>query len=351
MRTRDAIIDPILQRIYAGERNLHSRDLSHEWFLGLLAHLQRSDSRPFKAEMAAILAQHARWMTREIDLEDPALDDEGKARFAELAQDGYTYLQLPEKFVDTMEAAFHGVTLHDSSGEHQIVYGEDSRSAPKTAYASTCNLTIPGLCILEFPEVVKLVSNRLILRLVHRHLGALPRLSGMMLSVTLSGKNGSAGSVNWHIDKGPLSWLKMFVYLNDVDAESGPHAFVRGTQNDMFVHESLRASLPGQPENVETLMNTQRWADSYVHAVFPNREKYHVGPKGTAFLEDTRGFHKATHPTNGLRRMLSIEWSLDPTPLGIPHKRIGFDDLSDSIRPTSPKAEARFRYMFGEYLQ
>ncbi|MDA9975442.1 hypothetical protein N9F34_01225 [Alphaproteobacteria bacterium] len=349
MRTRDAIDDPILRRIYKGESRLHARDLSQDWLVGLLIHLQRSNSRPFKAEMAAILAQHTRWMTQEFDEEDRTLDEEGEARFAELAQDGYTYLQLPEKFVETIEASFHDVILDDNTSEHQIIYGEDVRAAPKTSYSS--NFKNPALCILEFPEVVKLVCNRFIMRLVYRHLGALPRLSGMALTVSQSGKDGSVSSADWHIDKGPLSWLKMFIYLNDVDSNSGPHAFVRGSQNDVFVHEALRASLPRQSEYVGTLMGAQRWTDSHVRAVFPDRKKYHVGPKGTAFLEDTRGFHKATHPTKGIRRMLTIEWSLDPSPYGPPPRRIGFDALAKSIRPTNPKSEARFRYMFGQYLQ
>ena len=83
------------------------------------------------------------------------------------------------------------------------------------------------------------------MRLVHRHLGALPRLSGMGLIASQSGKDGSVGSSNWHIDKGPLSCLKMFIYLNDVNSNSGPHAFVRDSQNDVFVHEAWGRACPG----------------------------------------------------------------------------------------------------------
>ena len=83
------------------------------------------------------------------------------------------------------------------------------------------------------------------MRLVHRHLGALPRLSGMGLTASQSGKDGSVGSSNWHIDKGPLSCLNMFIYLNDVNSNSGPHAFVRGSQNDVFVHEAWGRACPG----------------------------------------------------------------------------------------------------------
>jgi hypothetical protein len=315
----------------------------------LLTHLQRSDSRAFKAEMAAILAQHVRWMTQEFDLEDQTLDEEGAARFDELVRDGFTYLRIPEKSVEALEAAFHGVILSDITGEHQIVYGEDARAAPKTYYTS--EFANPDLCILEFPEVVKLVANRFVMRLVHRHLGALPRLSGMGLAISQSEKDDNVPSGDWHLDKGPLSWLKMFIYLNDVDSESGPHGFVRGSQNDAFVNAALQESPLGRPQHARTLISTQRWSDAEVRAVFPDRETYHIGRKGTAFLEDTRGFHKATRPTKGIRKMLTIEWSLDPSPLGVPKRRIGFDDFSNSIRPTDPKAEARFRYMFGEYLK
>lgn len=200
------------------------------------------------------------------------------------------------------------------------------------------------------PAIVKLATNKHILKLVRHYLGALPRLSAMGISIYQPEQEGKLPSSNWHIDKGPISSLRMFVYLNDVNADNGPHGFVAGSHNDAVVEDALATGLRDQRELADQLLESQRWSNEDVTKIFPEREIFHTGPAGLAILEDTRGLHRATPLKAGQRVMLTLEWSLDPSPLGGQRDKMRFEDISDSIRPTSERAEKRLRYIFSEYL-
>lgn len=349
MNTSDVISDRVLSKIYSGEREIHHRDISQDWFVGLLTHLQRSDSRPFKAYLRGVLAQHARWITREFDSGDDALDAVLAGKFEELRADGYSCFNLPREQVDEILAAFQGIELSDATGSECIKFGPDFSKATKTALSS--EFVDVGACVLTMPAVVRLAANKQILKLARHYLGALPRLSGMGLSVYQAGKQGPVPSNDWHIDKGPVSWIKMFVYLNDVTPRSGPHAFVAGSHDDEKVRLALTKRLPDSPDMVELFLNKQRWSNAEVEAVFPGQEVRNAGPAGLMVLEDTRGFHKATPLLEGHRVMLTFEWSLDPCTLARSPHQISYEAVPDEIRPKSERAEQRFRYIFGEYLR
>jgi hypothetical protein len=63
MHARNLVSDPVLNRICLGMTDIHHRDISQDWFVGFLVHLQRSNSRMVKSYLRDVLAQHTKWMT------------------------------------------------------------------------------------------------------------------------------------------------------------------------------------------------------------------------------------------------------------------------------------------------
>lgn len=101
----------------------------------------------------------------------------------------------------------------------------------------------------------------------------------------------------YHFDfDAPPRWLKLFVYVTPVGPENGPHVFVKG---------SHQARLSRAQEIVSR--GYTRIADDNIAQAYGNEAAVEIiGPRGTVFLADTRGFHKGKHPTGGDRLICQL---------------------------------------------
>jgi len=109
----------------------------------------------------------------------------------------------------------------------------------------------------------------------------------------------------FHFDYDPApKWLKFFVYVTDVDAESGPHIFVRGSHRRR------------QPHLRDTLARGYvRIADGEIEQLFGRDNVVElVGARGTVLAVDTMGFHKGKPPRSRSRLIMQLEYA---TPLFI----------------------------------
>jgi hypothetical protein len=91
----------------------------------------------------------------------------------------------------------------------------------------------------------------------------------------------------WHRDLNNKKYLlKAFFFLNDCEITTGPHEFVSGSHIDLSLNDKRYFS----DEEVDKAYppNSERRIKSIVKA-------------GTVVLEDTRGLHRATVPTEGHR--------------------------------------------------
>lgn len=115
----------------------------------------------------------------------------------------------------------------------------------------------------------------------------------------------------WHRDRDDFSFFKFFMYCTDVDSSSGPHAFLPGTHlsdslSSLFSTDSANNSLV-------TGSTHQFLSDSDLSNLrYSGRKKIWLGPAGTCFLEDTRGFHRAYVPTQKPRLIFSLVWTVGP---------------------------------------
>ena len=141
-----------------------------------------------------------------------------------------------------------------------------------------------------------LASSTGVLNVVGRYLETVPilNLPDSWFSFPVDDlKSGSAQ--NWHVDCDRVKWIKVFVYITDVENENGPHSFISTT------HKNWR---------IKT--NNSRFLKESVAKKFESSEiQIFKAKRGTVIFEDTRGLHKGTPLSAGHRLILQLEFSTD----------------------------------------
>ncbi|NOT35317.1 MAG: hypothetical protein HOP12_14330 [Candidatus Eisenbacteria bacterium] len=115
---------------------------------------------------------------------------------------------------------------------------------------------------------------------------------------------GAADGGQFHYDVADVKSLSVFLYLTDVDDESGPHVVIRGTQ--------ARRT----PQQIFTRMLD----DATAERRFGDRIQVIRGPRGTGWFEDIATYHKQAHGTK-VRLLLSLLYSLHRRP-GVPRRSL-----------------------------
>jgi hypothetical protein len=164
-------------------------------------------------------------------------------------------------------------------------------NAPKDARRASYPLDT----IVRCPHVLEAINRPDVIEMATRYLGCRPTISAVGLHWSLPSPAGSAEVQKFHRDPDDWYFLKMFIYLTDVDEGCGPHEFVRGTHR-----ESGRVfSRPYQDAEIE-----RRYGADAVIGV--------VGAAGTTFFADTWGIHKGRVAVTRPRLNLQVTYSVLP---------------------------------------
>jgi hypothetical protein len=97
----------------------------------------------------------------------------------------------------------------------------------------------------------------------------------------------------FHYDIIDFKSLTLFVYLTDIDSDSGAHMVIEGTHNNKRLRDIINITLD----------------DDVAQKKFSNRIKVIAGKKGTAFFEETSTYHKV-EVCKSRRLILSIDYVL-----------------------------------------
>ncbi|MCW0001127.1 hypothetical protein OE766_23145 [Pararhizobium sp. YC-54] len=103
----------------------------------------------------------------------------------------------------------------------------------------------------------------------------------------------SRASFKFHFDLDDWRMLKFFFYLSDVDADAGPHVYVRGSHNRRRMKHQLTL-LVGHP------------ADEVMDFYGEDSAIILTGKAGTGFVEDPFGFHMGTLAKHSPRLMMEV---------------------------------------------
>jgi AcrR family transcriptional regulator len=103
----------------------------------------------------------------------------------------------------------------------------------------------------------------------------------------------SRASFKFHFDLDDWRMLKFFFYLSDVDADAGPHVYVRGSHNRRRMKHQLTLLVGHQADEVMDFYGE----DSAITL---------IGKAGSGFVEDPFGFHMGTLAKHSPRLMMEV---------------------------------------------
>lgn len=149
--------------------------------------------------------------------------------------------------------------------------------------------------VLSCPLIMALINDPEVLSLASAYLGCCPTLSSVGLRWSFPSRSEASDVQRFHRDPDDWRFVKLFVYLTDVDENSGPHIYVQGShRSDLRVR--------ARPYDL-----------SYIERKYgPDSTRMMLGRRGTAFMADTVGIHMGKPPTERPRLMLIAQYSLLP---------------------------------------
>ena len=230
-------------------------------------------------------------------------DPDGTARAAvDLARDGFVRLSpVDDGIVAALRSYF----------ERQDVF-DDNRLVP-CAMGETGDwyrAHFPTTTVVASPGLVELANDPRLLILAARHLGAVPTILGYAAWWSFAGRDRPFDEQYYHRDLADFRFCKLFLYLTDVDMDSGPHAFVPGTHDPVRM-AALAASWQGGPQAFrDWFFRSLRKTDAETHAHLGIDPVLLDGPAGTLFLADTRGIHKGMVPRTRNRLVCQVVYGV-----------------------------------------
>tara|TARA_Y100000741_G_scaffold359424_1_gene340050 strand:- start:3292 stop:4236 length:945 start_codon:yes stop_codon:yes gene_type:complete len=151
--------------------------------------------------------------------------------------------------------------------------------------------------------LIQLSINENTLNIVNSYLGLCSKLVYFELaSSKVIGKNDiTQGSQRWHRDPGLSRICKMFIYLTDVDENSGPFTYVKKSHNGGDYNKVFPQKQFGRHGYYPQ--------DGLVEKEIPNEKLIKcVGKAGTVIFCDTIGLHKGGHSISNSRTMYTSSY-------------------------------------------
>jgi hypothetical protein len=149
---------------------------------------------------------------------------------------------------------------------------------------------------LQSAEVQEFATDPVMALIAQKYLGQPVMMDEVAFWWTTS-KRSEDANLNaqlFHQDRDRLSFLKFFIYLTDVEPDTGPHVYVKGS------HRELPWSLRGDGRKTDEVVRA---------AGLWNNVTEICGPAGSIMAVDTIGLHKGQTPLRGDRLALENEFS------------------------------------------
>jgi hypothetical protein len=176
------------------------------------------------------------------------------------------------------------------------VVGPDGSAVPLADLPpGTTNAAYSLSTILACPHILDIINNPQIVEIARRYIGCRPTVSGLGLRWSLPRPARATDVQAFHRDPDDWRFVKLFIYLTDVDQKSGPHVYVAGSHR-------TRAPFLSHLYKPEEL--ARRYGAGALTPV--------TGPAGTSFIADTYGIHAGLVPEDRPRLLLQVQYSVLP---------------------------------------
>ena len=150
--------------------------------------------------------------------------------------------------------------------------------------------------VIACPHILALANSPPLLGLAARYMDCKPTISALGLRWSFPVEGDCSALQAFHRDSEDWRYLKVLVYLTDVDLDAGPHVYLHGSH---LTQAPMRLRFYSDIE-----ISSAYGADMLLTA---------VGSRGFCFAVDTAGIHKGTAPARQPRLMLQIQYSLLPS--------------------------------------
>ena len=174
----------------------------------------------------------------------------------------------------------------------------------------------PQSVISGCPQFCRAAHAPDLLRIAEAYLGAPPTIAILTAWWSFPSTAARGGMQNFHYDRDDFRVLKIFTYLTDTTATTGPHEFIDGTHSfDALMAYMRRRTWLNAQQQTDFIhwIETHRKEDSDVFNYFPKESiRTITGQRGSTFFEDTRGLHRGLPPETGPRLAFEICYALAP---------------------------------------
>ena len=269
----------------------------------MLYYAQRSVLRPKTREaMTSVVTMGRRKQPVREDLKD---------QVAALKKDGILFLPTllsPEQVNDMVQWTRNQEAFDPNHKELGTFLSPDN--AP--AQTHVAHYTYDQL--ITCPHALKIANDPAVLAIMGQSLGCKPTISSINLWWSMAGRAKAEHAELFHRDVDDWRFYKLFIYLTDVDEGAGPHAFVKGSHTD---------------ESLKTYAGQRHEDDEIEKAFGKDRLMRMTGKAGTAFLENTFGFHKGTLCQNKNRLLFQVQYSVLPI-FAYPYKPVAKSEIKEN---------------------
>lgn len=154
--------------------------------------------------------------------------------------------------------------------------------------------------LVETEIFQQLMTEPLFVNMASTYLDCTPILCSVNLwwSPASKGSPNSESAQLYHFDMSRAKWINVFIYITDVDTESGPHCVVKGSHKSDGKRQKLLQR------------GYARISDEEMNDVYGSEEiKELTGQAGTIIFEDTKAFHKGKKPTKDNRLIFELSFA------------------------------------------
>ena len=151
--------------------------------------------------------------------------------------------------------------------------------------------------LMQLDEVFILLNNEQLLSILECYFGCIPKLTYVNVRRSFVNTLTDMETNFYHCDENSYKFLKVFIYLNDVNFEGGPFTYALGShKNKTLLYQSK-----------------YHYTDSEINNIYTKDKIFYATANlGDVILGNTRGFHKGTKVKNTERTMITLNFGMHP---------------------------------------
>ena len=175
--------------------------------------------------------------------------------------------------------------------------------------------------LMQLDEVFILLNNEKLLSILDCYFGCIPKLTNVNVRRSFVNTLTDMETNFYHCDENSYKFLKVFIYLNDVNLDGGPFTYALGShKNKTLLYQSK-----------------YHYTDTEISNIYAKEKIFYATANlGDIILGNTRGFHKGTKVKNTERTMITLNFGIHPDDFNFNNK-LNYNNHSISKLSNSSK--------------